>query len=77
VRREPALQTRHGPHPSRIRDAHHFFGRDGVAGLAVTATAVVAAVTAPAMAIITRGIDRRAGMCVFTVVMIASNTSSE
>ncbi|MBN9243006.1 MAG: MFS transporter [Mesorhizobium sp.] len=46
---------------------------EGAAGQAVTATAVVAAVTAPTLAILTRTIDRRYVMWGLTVLLVASN----
>ena len=44
---------------------------EGVAGQAVTATAVVGAIAAPTMAIVTRRIDRRLVMWGLTVLLIA------
>ncbi|MFA6156468.1 MFS transporter [Mesorhizobium sp.] len=46
---------------------------EGVAGQAVTATAIVAAVSAPTMAIITRRLDRRLVMWMLTGFLILSN----
>lgn len=46
---------------------------DGAAGQAVTATAIVGALVAPVMAIITRGIDRRLLMWSFSILLIVSN----
>lgn len=45
----------------------------GAAGQAVTATAVVGAIAAPTMAIITRGIDRRFVMWSFALALVLSN----
>lgn len=45
----------------------------GSAGQAVTATAIVGAIVAPTMAILTRGIDRRYVMWAFSLALIASN----
>ncbi|MEO5759291.1 MAG: MFS transporter, partial [Mesorhizobium sp.] len=46
---------------------------EGVAGQAVTATAIVGAIAAPTMAIITRRMDRRLVMWMLTVLLILSN----
>ncbi|WP_119273712.1 MFS transporter [Taklimakanibacter deserti] len=46
---------------------------DGSAGQAVTATAIVGAIAAPLMAILTRGIDRRTVLWAFSVLLIVSN----
>ncbi|WP_342362854.1 MFS transporter [Terrarubrum flagellatum] len=46
---------------------------DGAAGQAVTATAVVAMITALATAIVTRGVDRRVVIWSLTVLLIISN----
>ena len=46
---------------------------EGVAGQAVTATAIVGAIAAPTMAIITRRMDRRLVMWMLTVFLIVSN----
>ncbi len=46
---------------------------DGTAGQAVTATAVVGAIAAPTVAIVTKGIDRRLVMWTFTLLLIVSN----
>ena len=46
---------------------------DGAAGQAVTATAVVGAIAAPTMAIITRGVDRRFVMWSFALALVLSN----
>ncbi|MCZ8547027.1 MFS transporter [Mesorhizobium qingshengii] len=46
---------------------------EGVAGQAVTATAIVGAIAAPTMAIITRRMDRRLVMWMLTVFLILSN----
>ncbi|WP_192355366.1 MFS transporter, partial [Mesorhizobium mediterraneum] len=46
---------------------------EGTAGQAVTATAVVGAIAAPTMAIITRRLDRRLVMWALTVLLILSN----
>lgn len=46
---------------------------EGVAGQAVTATAIVAAIAAPTMAIMTRRMDRRLVMWMLTVFLILSN----
>jgi DHA1 family purine ribonucleoside efflux pump-like MFS transporter len=46
---------------------------EGAAGQAVTATAVVGAVAAPTMAIITRRLDRRLVMWILSVLLIVSN----
>jgi DHA1 family purine ribonucleoside efflux pump-like MFS transporter len=46
---------------------------DGAAGQAVTATAVVGAIAAPTIAIITKNIDRRLVMWTFTLLLIVSN----
>jgi DHA1 family purine ribonucleoside efflux pump-like MFS transporter len=46
---------------------------EGVAGQAVTATAIVGAIAAPTMAIITRRLDRRLVMWMLTVLLILSN----
>lgn len=45
----------------------------GAAGQAVTATAVVGAIVAPTMAIMTRGIDRRYVMWGFSLALLVSN----
>lgn len=45
----------------------------GAAGQAVTATAVVGAVVAPTMAIMTRGVDRRYVMWAFSLGLLVSN----
>lgn len=49
---------------------------EGAAGQAVTATAVVGAIAAPTMAIITRRIDRRLVMWGLTLLLIASSVLS-
>lgn len=46
---------------------------EGVAGQAVTATAVVAAIAAPTLAILTKGIDRRHVILGMTLLLIVSN----
>lgn len=46
---------------------------EGTAGQAVTATAVVGAIAAPTMAIVTRRLDRRLVMWALTVLLILSN----
>ncbi|MEQ1952535.1 MFS transporter [Mesorhizobium sp. CN2-181] len=46
---------------------------DGAAGQAVTATAVVGAIAAPTIAIVTKSIDRRIVMWTFTLLLIVSN----
>ena len=46
---------------------------EGAAGQSVTATALVAAVAAPALPLLTRRIDRRHVMFAFTVLLLASN----
>ena len=46
---------------------------DGAAGQAVTATAVVGAIAAPTIAIVTKNIDRRLVMWTFTLLLIVSN----
>lgn len=46
---------------------------DGIAGQAVTATAVVGAIAAPLMAILTRGIDRRMVLLAFSILLVLSN----
>ncbi|RVD50670.1 MFS transporter, partial [Mesorhizobium sp. M2D.F.Ca.ET.140.01.1.1] len=46
---------------------------EGVAGQAVTATAIVGAIAAPTMAIITRRMDRRLVMWMLTMFLILSN----
>jgi predicted MFS family arabinose efflux permease len=46
---------------------------EGAAGQAVTATAVVGAISAPTMAIITRRLDRRLVMWILSVLLIVSN----
>ena len=46
---------------------------DGTAGQAVTATALVAAVAAPSLPLLTRQLDRRAVMLAFTLVLLLSN----
>ncbi|MBZ9998310.1 MFS transporter [Mesorhizobium sp. BH1-1-4] len=46
---------------------------EGVAGQAVTATAIVGAIAAPTMAIVTRRMDRRLVMWMLTVFLILSN----
>lgn len=45
----------------------------GAAGQAVTATAIVGAIVAPTMAIMTRGIDRRYVMWAFSLALLVSN----
>lgn len=45
----------------------------GAAGQAVTATAVVGAIVAPTMAIMTRGVDRRYVMWAFSIALLVSN----
>lgn len=46
---------------------------EGLAGQAVTATAVVGAIAAPTMAIVTRRLDRRLVMWMLTALLIVSN----
>lgn len=46
---------------------------DGAAGQAVTATALVGAVAAPSLPLLTRRLDRRIVMLAFTVVLLLSN----
>ncbi|TGQ53290.1 MFS transporter [Mesorhizobium sp. M1C.F.Ca.ET.193.01.1.1] len=46
---------------------------EGAAGQAVTATAVVGAIAAPTMAIVTKRLDRRLVMWILTVLLIVSN----
>ncbi|MDR7333306.1 MFS transporter [Roseateles asaccharophilus] len=46
---------------------------DGTAGQAVTATALVAAVAAPSLPLLTRQLDRRVVMLAFTLVLLLSN----
>ncbi|MGX8011906.1 MFS transporter [Mesorhizobium sp. ORM8.1] len=46
---------------------------EGAAGQAVTATAIVGAIAAPTMAIVTRRLDRRLVMWILSVLLIASN----
>ncbi|RVC55804.1 MFS transporter [Mesorhizobium sp.] len=46
---------------------------EGAAGQAVTATAVVGAIAAPTMAIVTKRLDRRLVMWMLTVLLIVSN----
>ncbi|PBC02139.1 MFS transporter [Mesorhizobium sp. WSM3860] len=46
---------------------------EGAAGQAVTATAVVGAIAAPTMAIVTKRLDRRLVMWLLTVLLIVSN----
>ncbi|UCI08936.1 MFS transporter [Mesorhizobium sp. B1-1-8] len=46
---------------------------EGAAGQAVTATAVVGAIAAPTMAIVTKRLDRRLVMWMLSVLLIASN----
>ncbi|BCG92781.1 MFS transporter [Mesorhizobium sp. 131-2-1] len=46
---------------------------EGAAGQAVTATAVVGAIAAPTMAIITKRLDRRLVMWMLTILLIVSN----
>ncbi|TIP24136.1 MAG: MFS transporter [Mesorhizobium sp.] len=46
---------------------------EGTAGQAVTATAIVGAIAAPTMAIVTRRLDRRLVMWALTVLLILSN----
>ena len=46
---------------------------DGSAGQAVTATAIVGAISAPLMAVLTRGIDRRLVLWAFSILLIISN----
>ncbi len=46
---------------------------EGVAGQAVTATAIVGAIAAPTMAIITRRMDRRLVMWMLSIFLIVSN----
>jgi len=45
----------------------------GSAGQAVTATAIVGAIAAPLMAVLTRGIDRRTVLWAFSLLLIVSN----
>lgn len=45
----------------------------GAAGQAVTATAIVGAIVAPTMAIMTRGVDRRYVMWAFSIALLVSN----
>lgn len=49
---------------------------DGTAGQAVTATAMVAAIAAPCMPLLTRKLDRRLVMIALTVLLLASNVLS-
>ncbi|MDR2327954.1 MAG: MFS transporter [Acidovorax sp.] len=49
---------------------------DGTAGQAVTATAMVAAIAAPSMPLLTRKLDRRLVMIALTVLLLASNVLS-
>ncbi|KAF1050069.1 MFS transporter [Xylophilus sp.] len=49
---------------------------DGAAGQAVTATALVGAVAAPTIPLLTRNLDRRAVMLALTVLLLASNALS-
>ncbi len=53
--------------------AHDLGITEGAAGQAVTATAIVAAISAPTMAIITKNIDRRIVMWGLTLLLILSN----
>jgi len=46
---------------------------DGAAGQAVTATALVGAIAAPTMPLVTRRLDRRVVMLVLTLLLLASN----
>ncbi|RUU50220.1 MFS transporter, partial [Mesorhizobium sp. M2C.T.Ca.TU.009.01.2.1] len=46
---------------------------EGAAGQAVTATAVVGAIAAPTMAIVTKRLDRRLVMWILSVLLIVSN----
>ncbi|TIO38745.1 MAG: MFS transporter, partial [Mesorhizobium sp.] len=46
---------------------------EGAAGQAVTATAVVGAIAAPTMAIVTKRLDRRLVMWLLTLLLIVSN----
>lgn len=46
---------------------------DGAAGQAVTATALVGAIAAPSLPLLTRRLDRRAVMLAFTVLLLLSN----
>lgn len=46
---------------------------DGAAGQAVTVTALVGAVAAPSLPLLTRRLDRRAVMLAFTVLLVLSN----
>lgn len=49
---------------------------DGAAGQAVTVTALVAAVAAPSLPLLTRRIDRRLVMIAFTLLLVLSNVMS-
>lgn len=49
---------------------------DGAAGQAITATALVAAVAAPSLPLLTRALDRRIVMLAFTALLIVSNVVS-
>nr|WP_233195206.1 MFS transporter [Acidovorax sp. 62] len=49
---------------------------DGAAGQAVTVTALVAAVAAPSLPLLTRQLDRRAVMIAFTLLLVLSNALS-
>lgn len=49
---------------------------DGAAGQAVTVTALVAAVAAPSLPLLTRRIDRRLVMIAFTLLLVLSNAMS-
>ena len=56
--------------------AHDLHISDGAAGQAITATALVAAVAAPSLPLLTRNVDRRLVMLAYTVLLIASNALS-
>lgn len=49
---------------------------DGAAGQAVTVTALVAAVAAPSLPLLTRRLDRRSVMIAFTLLLVLSNVIS-
>ena len=54
--------------------AHDLGISEGLAGQAATATAVIGAVAAPSMAIVTRGLDRRLVMLGLTTLLAVSNS---
>ncbi|TIV01963.1 MAG: MFS transporter, partial [Mesorhizobium sp.] len=57
--------------------AHDLGISTGTAGQALTATAIVAAISAPTMAIVTKRLDRRVVIWAMTLLLILSNVLAE